>query len=335
MKNRIVNNQSRTLKIMAFNEHRMIRISLRLILLAFFGILVSCQNESTLPDPVSEPCEEQPVSGCIRYLPVVVHVLHHGETIGSGANISTERIKRQIEILNEDFRRKKGTRGFNAHPNGGDAKIEFVLAKQDPNGEESAGIVRINMSSTDFPQLGYNTNHFSQYSYWDPNQYINIWTTPLHLDESLQCIVLGQATGPDTDLPGTHLLAIPGPGDAEGIIINTDHFGEVDIACHARFGRTLTHEMGHYLGLLHTWGGGDCEFNDYCDDTPAVDNPVFGSVAFTGCNGEEVMIGNYMNFSDDEVMNIFTNDQIARMNYVLENNPGRNSLLSSPGLSFP
>lgn len=185
----------------------------------------------------------------------------------------------------------------------------------------------------DVPQLGYVPNHYAQYVYWNPGKYINIWTPPL--SESVECMVLGVATGPDTDLPGSETLLLPGPNDAEGILINWAHFGESDIDCHARYGRTLTHEMGHYLGLLHPWGNKDCQTNDFCDDTPAVDREVFGRNPFIGCDGEMIMIGNFMNFSEDEVMNIFTNDQIARMHYVLKNHEGRNKLISSIGLEYP
>lgn len=115
--------------------------------------------------------------------------------------------------------------------------------------------------------------------------------------------------------------------------MNWIHFGESDIVCHARYGRTLTHEMGHFLGLLHTWGGKDCEFNDYCDDTPAVDVVVFGRNSFKGCTEESIIIGNYMNYSDDDIMNIFTKQQAERMHYVLRNHEGRNSLLASPALA--
>lgn len=87
-------------------------------------------------------------------------------------------------------------------------------------------------------------------------------------------MILGSATGPKTDLPGTERLSIPQDGDVEGILINWMHFGESNISCHARHGRTLTHKMGHYLGLLHTWDVNNCEQNDFCDDTPAVDRPV-------------------------------------------------------------
>lgn len=296
----------------------------RLIVTLLMAVLInSCSNPDN--EVIDVPKEE------VFYLPVVVHVVHKGEPIGKGTNLSVERIKRQIEILNEDFRRKEGTRGYNNHPDGGDSKIEFVLAKQDPNGKPINGINRIDESQKAVTDLGYNQNHYAQYDYWNPNDYINIWTTPL--PESTACLVLGMASGPETDLPGTQFLSLPQQGDAEGILINWMHFGESNINCHARLGRTLTHEMGHYLGLLHTWRVGDCESNDYCDDTPAVDKPVFGNVAFKGCKDETIMIGNYMNWSDDSVMSIFTNDQIYRMHYVLNHHEGRNALLESHALS--
>ncbi len=298
------------------------------VLITFFlsiYILMSCSKEED-PTPIDPDPDEK-----IYYLPLVVHVVHKGEAIGEGPNLSTERIKRQIEILNEDFRRKEGTRGFNDHPDGGDARIEFVLAKQNLEGQPTSGIERIDISMIDVPELGFNTTHFAQYNYWDSDRYINIWTVPL--PELASCMVLGQSTGPDTDLPGIQHLSIPRPDEPEGMLINWSHFGESDLNCY-QYGRTLTHEMGHYLGVLHTWGGGNCEFNDYCEDTPAVDKPVYNKI-FIGCEVEPVMINNYMNFSDDDLMNMFTNDQIARMHYVLEQHPGRNSLLTSPGLKEP
>jgi len=305
----------------------------KILFLISLLVLSSCNKENDIINP-DIPDSIIPEPGVdVVYLPVVVHVIHNGEAIGDGPNISRERLIRQIEILNEDFRRKEGTRGYNDHPSGRDSKIEFVLAKQNPDGELTDGINRIDASLVQVPNLGYNQNHFAQYGYWDPSAYINIWTTPL--PSSSECLALGVATGPDTDLPGTEFLPLPGPEDSEGILINWIHFGESDIDCHARFGRTLTHEMGHYLGLLHTWGSKDCESNDYCDDTPAVDVEVFGRNAFIGCEGDTVMIANYMNYTEDEVMNIFTKDQIARMHYVLKNHKGRNALLNSSGLDKP
>ncbi|UJH68287.1 M43 family zinc metalloprotease [Allomuricauda sp. SCSIO 65647] len=292
-----------------------------LVMLAF----VSCSKEGETESPLPN----DPKEGVIL-LPLVIHVVHNGHEIGEETNLSIEQIERQIEILNEDFRRKEGTKGFNDHPDGGDAMIEFVLAKRTPEGLPTNGINRIDTTKIAEPLLGHSFNDYAKIGYWDPTQYINVWIAPL--PESFECILSGQATGPETDLPGTEFLSLPGPGDAEGIIVNWKSFGESDTNCHTKYGRTLTHEMGHYLGLLHTWGASDCENNDYCDDTPAVDKPVFGSQPFLGCKGETVMMGNYMNWSHDEVMNIFTKDQIARMHYVLENHEGRKALQSSPAL---
>lgn len=289
--------------------------------LLLLTLLYSCTKEDS-PDPL--PPEVPNPEDQIYVLPVVVHVLHQGEEVGEGPNLAEERIRRQVEILNEDFRRKPGTRGFNDHPDGADARIEFVLAEYAPDGSPIKGINRVNISEMEVPSLGHNQNHYAQYAYWPTDQYINIWTTPL--PESSTCLVLGSATGPDTDLPGSSSLMLPGPGDAEGILINWMHFGVSNIDCHARYGRTLTHEMGHYLGLLHPWSGNDCEHNDYCEDTPAVDRPVFGNTPFTGCAGEPVMIENFMNYSEDEVMRIFTKDQVYRMRYVLLQHPGRRAL---------
>lgn len=290
-------------------------------------LTASCQKNDDIPEirlPETDPEKE------IYKIPVVVHVLHNGEAIGVGPNISKERIESQIEILNQDYRRKYGTRGYNDHPNGGDAGIEFILAKFTPDGKPTDGIVRVNQDEVENPYEGSNFDYMAGYSYWDPASYLNIWTIATHNDyvDSF----LGVATGPETDLPGAHLLTPGEPHQAEGIIMGYHHFGVSDINSKYNLGRTLTHEIGHYLGLLHTWGAKDCTYNDYCDDTPAVDTYVSGSTPFIGCGGELVMIGNYMNWSDDEVMNIFTNDQIYRMRYVLQNSPGRKSLLTSIGL---
>lgn len=304
-----------------------------LMILVFFIAGTSCSTKEGISNP-ELPTNNYPVPGIdVVTLPVVVHVIHLGEAIGEGANLSAKRIHRQIEILNEDFRRLQNTRGYNNHPNGADTKIQFALAKQNPDGEMTIGINRIVQNPDSVENLGYNQNHFAQYAYWNPENAINIWITPL--PEEAECLVLGNSTGPDIDLPGTEYLNLPGPNDAEGILINWTHFGESEINCHARFGRTLTHEMGHYLGLLHPWGNKECETNDYVDDTPAVTKEVFGKNTFPGCDGEAVQIGNYMNYSDDEVMNIFTKGQAERMHYALKNHPGRNALIKSSALNTP
>lgn len=207
------------------------------------------------------------------------------------------------------------------------------LARVAPDGTPTDGIVRVNAATTPNPNPPNSLfDYYSYYSYWDPSRYINVWTMPL--PASSVDIVLGLATGPETDLPGADLLLRGEPEQAEGILINSHHFGESNLASPHNLGRTLTHEMGHYLGLLHTWGGGDCESNDYCADTPPVSAPVTWcpSPAPLACNGQPVMVENYMNYTTDACMSTFTNDQISRIRYVLEHSPRRRELSTSPGL---
>ncbi|WP_318310222.1 M43 family zinc metalloprotease [Flagellimonas crocea] len=294
-----------------------------------FTLLVSCSENDSFPENPKAP--EEPLAKIYR-LPIVVHVIHKGESIGTGGNLSDERILRQIEILNEDFRRKEGTRGFNDHPEGDDAKIEFVLADKDPNGDDTTGIVREQFRPEEIPDEvpNFEFERFAHFSYWPSEDYINVWVAPYG---EFTNILLGMSTGPFSDLPGSDLFQEPLPGGAEGIIVNWAHFGESDVDGGHNLGRTLTHEMGHYLGLLHTWGANDCEANDYCDDTPAVDKKVSASEPYLGCAGEDVMVANYMNYSPDHIMNIFTKEQIARMHHVIKNSPRRTSLLTSKGLT--
>lgn len=302
----------------------MFDIKIFLSALLLFSI-ASCDSDSMV-----EPVPENPESE-IYQIPLVVHVIHLGEPTGEGTNLSVEQIESQIRVLNEDYRRKEGSRGYNDHPDGGDARIEFTLARIAPDGSPTEGIVRINLHEQDSPdEEGGDFNRFAGYSYWNPAQYVNVWTAPF---VDLKDIFLGKATGPETDLPGGDEFERGEPFQAEGIIINSAHFGETATGSPYNLGRTLTHEMGHYLGLLHTWGSRNCETNDYCEDTPPVSEPVFScpSTPIIGCDGRPVMVENFMNYGPDACLNTFTNDQITRMHYVLEHSPGRSSLLTSPG----
>ncbi|MEQ8477554.1 M43 family zinc metalloprotease [Fulvivirga sp.] len=283
----------------------------------------------------------------VYQIPVVVHIIHHGEPIGEGFNIPDDQILSQLRVINEDFRRKIGTRGFNIHPDGGDAGIEFVLAKSAPDGKATTGIVRVDRTEFDPPPFGGTMVGLSAYySFWDPYQYLNIWAFP-----GIQDTGLGEAKFPISDLQGLEEEAeflIPGIDslhgipvkDIDGIAINTVHFGEVSVNTNYNLGRTGTHEMGHFLGLFHIWGDqgfeGNCGIDDYCDDTPKTSSVTHGCPTDKlSCDGEKAMIENYMDYTNDECMNIFTNDQIYRMRTVLENSPRRKSLLTSKALYPP
>lgn len=262
-------------------------------------------------------------------VPVVVHVLHLGEPIGEGYNFSVERIKSQIRTLNEDYRRKENTPGFKTNSDGDDARIEFILAQIDPSGNPTDGIVRVDMKSTHIPpSTGDIIDTCSEYSYWNPDEYLNIWCMATGLPPGL---LLGQARFPVSDLPGLNEDLPP----VDGVFINATNFGdgETNRDPNYNLGRTLTHEIGHFLGLFHIYG--PCgQYTDYCEDTPPVNSATSGcpSPRPLTCDGRPAMIENYMDLSYDDCMNLFTKDQVIRMRTVLENSPRRKSLLTSHAL---
>ncbi|MDX1470909.1 MAG: zinc metalloprotease, partial [Flavobacteriaceae bacterium] len=258
-------------------------------------------------------------------IPVVVHVIHSGEAIGVGPNISDAQVLSQIRVLNEDFRRIQGTRGFNTHPDGADSEIEFYLAKEDPQCNPTTGIDRRNMSSfaNSWSGPGGNTdNILKPETIWDPDRYLNIWTVKFSDPNNL-----GFA-----QFPG-------GPEQTDGVVITYDAFGSIEtpgvvLDAPYNLGRTTTHEVGHYFGLYHTFNGLSCNGDgDFADDTPPTNRENYGcpTVIPDSCPGdsEDDMIENYMDYSDDRCMNVFTNDQAAIMRSYLNDPAFRLSLKNS------
>ncbi len=252
-------------------------------------------------------------------IPVVVHVIHNGEPIGTGANISDAQVISQIQVLNEDFRRMIGTRGFNSNPVGADVEVEFCLAQQTPDGCITNGIDRIDMSSvsTTWSGPGGNTDSvLKPATIWDSSKYMNMWSVNFS-----SSTLLGFA-----QFPG-------GPANTDGVVSNYTYFGSndapgVNIPGVFNLGRTMTHEVGHYLGLYHTFEGG-CTGSvdtagDFCSDTPPVASANSNGSACVPNNSCSTdvpnlpdMIENYMDYTTDACMNIFTLDQKARVIAVL------------------
>ena len=240
-------------------------------------------------------------------LPIVVHVLWYNEE----QNISEEQILSQIEVLNMDFRKLNAN--FNLTPSGfqtiaADTEIEFCLASKDPNGNFTNGITR---TETDVEVIGeterWYENSEGGKDAWDVNSYINIWV--LDIGEDL----LGFATPPGTAEPVT----------SDGLVIGHQYFGTIGTAQNSEpnnLGRTATHEMGHYLNLEHLWGpdDGGCNEDDFVADTPTQDweseaCPQFPSYDDCSFSGDGLNFNNYMDYTDDACMTMFTEGQKLRM----------------------
>ncbi|MFY7666974.1 T9SS type A sorting domain-containing protein [Flavobacterium sp.] len=279
-------------------------------------------------------------------IPVVVHVIHNGDAYGTGENITDEQVLSQIQVLNQDFRRMLNTPGYNTNAVGADTEIEFCLAQTDPDGNETTGIHRVNLGTASWGENAIETTMKPQ-TQWNPDLYFNIWVCRFGGD---LFGVLGYAQFPDNSTLGG-LDTIGGEADTDGVVIGYQYFGSQDIYPEGTYdseffnGRTSTHEIGHCFGLRHIWGDtSSCTVNatdslkDYCPDTPAASTATSGCpVGKNSCPNApgNDMIENYMDYTDDGCMNIFTQDQKERMLVVLENSPRRSSLRTSTVCQAP
>jgi hypothetical protein len=257
-------------------------------------------------------------------IPVVVHVVHNRDA--PGQNISDEQIHSQITVLNRDFRA--------ANPDVvkvpdvwkplvADAKIAFCLATQDPNGNPTDGITRVATDRRDFSwDDAVKASATGGADPWPSDQYLNMWVCQLRGG------LLGYA-----QFPG-------GPPQTDGVVILHSAFGTIGTAAHPfDGGRTATHEIGHWLDLYHIWGDDDgaCTSDDKVADTPNqaganIGIPMFPRITCgNGPNGDMFM--NYMDYTDDVAMFMFTCGQLTRMNACLEG--ARASLLVASGERVP
>jgi hypothetical protein len=270
-------------------------------------------------------------SDTILTIPIVVHVVYnvnHPEQ-----NISDAQILSQIPVLNEDYRRMMGTNGYN--PLGVDIGIEFCLANISPSGNDTIGITRHPTTIDGFNIIDpTGDSTLKSNGYWPADQYLNIWLANLNG-------FLGYTQFPDsTGLPG--LDQSYNTAYTDGVSIGPQFFGrQTGTATNAKYnlGRTASHEIGHWLGLKHTWGDGtDCSATDYCDDTPACSGLYFSSYASNcpapiQCGNTPRQVQNYLDYSDDPCMSMFTADQKMRMQTTLSVSPRRIALKNSLGCS--
>lgn len=254
-------------------------------------------------------------------IPVVFHVLH----TNGPENISDEQILDQMRILNEDFNRRNPDR-FNVRnteqapfaPLVTDMQIELVLAKRDPSGNCTDGINRI------FTPLHENAhNNVKELIRWDVNRYLNIWVVSNIQNSSGSGSILGFANFPFMS------AAI------DGIVMRSDEIGSIGTGNRTRRGRTLTHEVGHYLGLFHTFQGGCTGQSpgDGIDDTPNVQS----SESNRSCNPNNnscpssLYLDQWENYMDYSLgcQSMFTHGQKARAYFWLQNTANRRSTLVS------
>lgn len=271
-------------------------------------------------------------SGGIITIPVVVHVIHNGEPVGTAPNITDAQVESQITVMNNDYRRMANTPGFNTNPVGADVMIQFALAKVDPAGNPTNGINRVNLC-----QSSWSTNAIDATvkptTIWDATSYLNMWSVKFS-----DATLLGYAQFPSgLGLPAG-LAGLGGAANTDGVVCNFATFGSVNyddgtflLAPPYNEGRTMTHEVGHWLGLRHIWGDGNCSVDDYCADTPNAGVEHYGcEIGSDTCPAAGLdMVQNYMDYSDDSCMNIFTIDQKARMITVMNNGTRRASLKTS------
>ena len=276
----------------------------------------------------------------IKTIPVVVHVINKGEAVGIGTNISDAQVISQITTLNNDYRKKTGTKGYNTNPVGADANIEFALAVRDPNGNPTNGIDRISFNVNSWTDTQIEAV-LKPSTIWDPTKYLNIWVTPDVITDIGE--VLGYAQFPEAStLDGLNYP--PFTANTDGVVIGHQFFGNLDyddgsfnLDPKYGYGRTTTHEIGHWLGLRHIWGDDTCG-TDYVADTPVHKTENYGCFTHpkpntcTPATADE-MFENYMDYTNDDCMNIFTINQVDRFNAVLANSPRRKELLTSNALT--
>jgi hypothetical protein len=261
-------------------------------------------------------------TGLVR-IPVVVHVLYNT----AAQNIPDSRIQGQIDVLNADFRRLNSDAASTPAVFAGiaaDARFEFALAVRDPNCNLTIGITRTSISVTGwtYPGDGMKSTASGGVDPWDVTRYLNMWVVN-YTDGTL-----GYGTFPSM------------PAAIQGLVCDYRAFGLSGSAGGVyNLGRTATHEIGHYFNLLHIWGddGGACSGSDLVDDTPNQADHNFGCPGLphlscsNGPNGDMFM--NYMDYTDDACMNMFSAGQVVRMDAAL--NVARNSLIASDGLVPP
>jgi hypothetical protein len=247
-------------------------------------------------------------------IPVVVHIVYNT----TAENLTDAQIQSQIQVLNEDFARTNADRIKVTQPTfstvAAGSSIRFCLAQRDPSGNSTTGITRTSTTKTSFgtdDQM--KSNSTGGKSPWDVTKYMNIWICDLGSS------LLGYAEFPTGSLSNTW-----------GLVLNYRYTGRNGSAQSPfNLGRTGTHEVGHCFNLIHIWGDENgCSGSDQCTDTPnqaASSSGCFtaGSIQTDACatSSPGKMWMNYLDYTDDACMYMFTQNQVTRMEAIINNPP--------------
>ncbi len=267
-------------------------------------------------NPSTSTYQRDTVRDEILTVPVVIHVLYNNAT----QNISDQQILSQLAVLNNDFRRMNAdaaqTPGAFATA-AADCRIMFCLAQVDPRGRPARGIIRKYTTKSAFSlDDAVKFSAAGGDDAWDSRKYLNIWVC------NLQGNTIGYAS-----LPGSQ-------ADKDGVVIQYNAFGTTGILQPAfNKGRTTTHEVGHWLGLKHIWGDNACG-SDGIEDTPPqagynINCPVFPRMSTCSSNASGDMFMNFMDYTNDACMNLFTHGQKKKMRSLFAVGGPRNSFMSS------
>jgi hypothetical protein len=261
-------------------------------------------------------------------IPVVVHVVFNTEA----QKISEAQVGSQIEVLNRDF----GTRYLDQVPErfrslAAKADIQFKLAVRDPEGKGTSGITYTKTKVVVFSNGdgdAVKSTARGGHDPWPRDDYLNLWVCNLEKSDDHQPL-LGYSSWPLE------------PAAVDGVVILYRVFGTAGVEkSDYDQGRTATHEIGHWLNLHHLWGDGpdnaQCDQDDGVADTPKqkdkhYDCPNKPVVSCDGPKGDMFM--DYMDYSPDKCMCMFTVGQVRRMQATIDT--ARASLRNSKGLDPP